>query len=604
MTQRITRKEMIYAVFMAACGCAALLYTAALGGVTLPSLPVIVGFALFTLLTLTMAFPAPFFGYLGLDRVSQIAFLLIFDPLTAILINALAYLIWPFLLCYRKGFSWKLATGRALHNVGMQSLVLLSGGVVWHALGGTTPLTELDGQTVAAVICMALAMQVVNHVLMGILSRVRGLSFGQAIWVFANLVDLAMVPLAVFTAIAYDRLPLGSFLLLVLVLLLLSLLMRRFAQNRSDLELHIHQMTALNRLAQATNASIHLDELVELIYTQCRQLLSFSAFHLVLYDEAKQQLDFVLHHSCAGRMPRRQVPAREGLLGWLVEHNQPALISNWARDNSELKRRSVIVGETPSCWLGVPVTWRGRVLGAMSVQDFIPGKFTRSDLDLMVTFAGQVGAALANARLFEELTEHKLELEHRVAERTDSLREANKLKERLLTELQRKTDALDRLSKEDSLTGLYNRRYMDERLTIELQRAERFGRDIAIGMADIDNFKRINDSCSHATGDEVLRITAQILRRACRSIDIISRYGGEEFVICFPETDVDSALNVCERIRHMMSNYDWEYVHPGLRVTMSIGVAGGACYDQEQLQRRADKKLYEAKDLGRDRVCA
>ncbi|HET7570183.1 MAG TPA: sensor domain-containing diguanylate cyclase [Gammaproteobacteria bacterium] len=593
---------MIYAVFMAACGCAALLYTAALGGVTLPPVPVIVGFALFTLLTLTMAFPAPFFGYLGLDRVSQIAFLLIFDPLTATLINAIAYLAWPFLTFYKKGFSWRVATARALHNTGMQTLVLLSGGAIWAVLGGHTPLTGLDLQVVGALIVMALAMQVVNHILFSLLARVRGKSFG--LWLFAALVDLATVPLAVFTAIAYNRLPLGSFMLLVLTLLLLALLLRYFALNRTDLEQRVEQMTALNRLAQATNASIHLNELVELVCTQCRQLFDFSAFHLVLYDEATQELDFVLHHSCAGRMPRRRVPVTEGLLGWLVQNNQPALIANWQQDESELKQHSVIVGETPASWLGVPVTWRGRVLGAMSVQNFVPNTFTRNDLDLMVTFAGQVGAALANARLFGELSEHKLELEHRVAERTDSLREANKLKERLLTELQRKTDALDRLSKEDSLTGLYNRRYMDERLTIELQRAERFGRDIAIGMADIDNFKRINDTCSHAVGDEVLRITAQILRRACRSIDIISRYGGEEFIICFPETDVDSALNVCERIRHMMSNYDWEYVHPGLRVTMSIGVAGGACYDQEMLQKRADKKLYEAKDLGRDRVCA
>ncbi|HET7587179.1 MAG TPA: sensor domain-containing diguanylate cyclase [Gammaproteobacteria bacterium] len=604
MTKQITRKELLYAFFMAACGCAAILYAATLWQLALPPVPIIIGFTLFTLLTLTMAVPAPFFGYLGLDRVSQIAFLLIFDPLTATIINVIAYVIWPFLTFYKDRFSWGLATGRALHNVGMQSLVLLTGGWVWHTFEGQVPLTQLNGQAIVALVAMALAMQVVNHVLMGVLARVRGLSFGQGIWVFANLVDLAMVPLAVFTAIAYNRLPSGSFMLLVMTLLLLSVLMRRFALNRTDLERHVEQLTAVNRLAQAVSASTHLDELAELTYAQCRKLLNFSSFHLVLYDESTKELDFVLHQSRDTRMPRRRAPVGEGLLGWLVENNRPVLISDWDRDDSDLKRHSVIIGEKPASWMGVPVTWRGRMLGAMSVQNFTRGTFTRGDLELMLTFAGQVGAAIANARLFGELGEYKLELEHKVASRTDSLREANSMKERLLTELRRKTDELDRLSKEDSLTGLFNRRYMDERLAAEIKRAERFGRDIAIAMADLDFFKRVNDDCSHSIGDEVLRITAQILRRACRSIDIISRYGGEEFVICFPETDVDSARNVCERIRQMMSSYDWEFVHPGLKVTISIGLAGGSCYDQELLQKRADKKLYEAKDMGRDRVCA
>ncbi|HET7369231.1 MAG TPA: diguanylate cyclase [Gammaproteobacteria bacterium] len=596
--------ELANAVVMAAAGGAAIYFSTSAGSMNLPSIGTVAGFFLFTLLTLTMAFPAPRIGFASLDRVSQVAMILMFGPLTAAIVSALAYLVWPFLSLYRKDFSPDSACIRSLHNAGMMTLVVLAGGFVYTSLGGAVPLMQLDGPAIGRVTAMAVAMQIVNDLFMGVLAWLRGNGFRHALSRFVDLIELAMLPVGVFTAIVYNVLPLGVFLLLILALLLLALLMRTFALNRADLEQRVRRMAAINQLAQAANASIQLDALAELTYTQCRKLLEFSSFHLVLYDEKANELDFVLHRSRGKLMPRRRSPAGVGLLGWVINNNQSALIINWEKDRSELKNRLVIIGEPPAAWLGVPVTYRGRVLGAMCVQNFVPDTFDKSDLDLMATFAGQVGAAIANAQLFGELEEYKRDLEHKVAARTQSLREANEVKEGLLAELQRKTKALDRLSKEDSLTGLYNRRFMDERLATELQRAERFGHDVAIAMADIDNFKHINDTCSHSVGDEVLRITAGILRRACRSIDIISRYGGEEFVLCFPETDIVSARNVCERIRGMMSAYDWEFVHPGLEVTISIGVAGGACYEQESLQKLADKKLYEAKDLGRDRVCA
>lgn len=612
------RRQLLYAAALAAAACGTLSYFIATRSLVLPPAGLFVGFVLFTLFVLAMSFPSHQVGQTSLDRVAQISTLLIFGPLAAAVICATAYLIWPF-LDRRKTFSLERAVMRALHNAAMFTFVILIGGAVYYSLDGPVPIRQLDWRTIVALIPTIIAMQLANQILMGVIALLNGLSYWRAFEWFSDLVEIAVAPLAVLAAIIYVNQPLTEVLLFLFVLLMLTPLIRRFALNRADLEKRVEQMTAINRLGQAVTAATDIDQLAELTFAQCRKLLDFSAFFLVLYDAKNRQLDFRLHHNEQGRQPRRLRPAGEGLIGWMIENNQPLLIENWTKAPPEIAQRTITIGRHSASWLGVPVTYHDRVLGAISVQNFVPDTFDGNDLDLMLTFAGQVGAAISNAQLFHELQGYKDELEQKVTERTDallrqaeelrrvsdSLREANHAKEDLLTELQRKTEELDRQSKEDSLTGLYNRRYMDARLGIELERAQRFGRDITIAMADIDYFKNINDQCSHAIGDEVLRITAQILRQACRSIDIISRYGGEEFVLCFPETGIDGAYKVCEKIRATMATYDWESVHPGLKVTISIGVAGGtSCYEREMLQKSADKKLYEAKDAGRDRVCA
>src|SRR5690606_36408984 len=157
---------------------------------------------------------------------------------------------------------------------------------------------------------------------------------------------------------------------------------------------------------------------------------------------------------------------------------------------------------------------------------------------------------------------------------SESLREASEQKELLLRELQLKTSELDRQTKEDSLTGVYNRRFMDRRLSEEFRRAERFGHPVSVALIDIDDFKHINDSFSHMLADDVLRVVAKILRSQCRSIDVIARYGGDEFLLFFPETPPASAPTVCENIREAAAGHASATPHPDRKRTTSLGVAG------------------------------
>ncbi|MBI4727440.1 GGDEF domain-containing protein [candidate division TA06 bacterium] len=190
----------------------------------------------------------------------------------------------------------------------------------------------------------------------------------------------------------------------------------------------------------------------------------------------------------------------------------------------------------------------------------------------------------------------------------------NLKKEELIDELNRAHSELrklyktlaerERQNREDSFTGLYNRRYLDIRLAHEFIRAQRYRRDLTVIMADLDYFKRINDSFSHQAGDQVLKTAARIFRDNCREIDLIARYGGDEFVLALPEMPCDGAIFFCERIRLAVEWYDWDHLMSGLKVTISQGIAAynDKAESYQAMLRQADAKLYEAKQAGRNTV--
>ncbi|HEX5708560.1 MAG TPA: tetratricopeptide repeat-containing diguanylate cyclase [Pyrinomonadaceae bacterium] len=192
-----------------------------------------------------------------------------------------------------------------------------------------------------------------------------------------------------------------------------------------------------------------------------------------------------------------------------------------------------------------------------------------------------------------------------LAEAYRGLKAADEQKTALLEQLRGQAGELERQSKEDALTGLSNRRHFDAQLAQEFARARRFGRDLSVVMADLDDFKRVNDELSHAVGDEVLRRVAEILRAGCRRIDVVARYGGEEFVLLLVETTAEQARVLCEKLCEAVREYDWREVHPRLtRVRLSLGLSGDArAPTPEALLAVADAKLYEAKRTGKDRVC-
>jgi diguanylate cyclase (GGDEF)-like protein/PAS domain S-box-containing protein len=199
----------------------------------------------------------------------------------------------------------------------------------------------------------------------------------------------------------------------------------------------------------------------------------------------------------------------------------------------------------------------------------------------------------------------KLELEQQVRERTAELERSIREQRAVVQCLETARAELERLTREDPLTGLANRREFDARLALEHERAVRHELPLSLAMLDLDFFKQVNDAFGHAVGDEVLRHVAAILRQQCRAVDLPARYGGEEFVIALPDTGLLEARLLCERVRRAVERHEWAAVHQGLAVTVSIGVA--MRQDAEtppSLIEVADHCLYEAKRDGRNRVVA
>jgi len=170
----------------------------------------------------------------------------------------------------------------------------------------------------------------------------------------------------------------------------------------------------------------------------------------------------------------------------------------------------------------------------------------------------------------------------------------------MVARLRESRKELERLSVTDALTKLYNRRYLHQTLTEELQRCVRHKRALAVVMVDVDHFKRFNDTYGHLAGDSVLARVAAILQEATRDVDCAARYGGEEFVLLLTETGLDGAIEVTERIRARLAKEDFQ----GGKVTLSIGVAEFPTHGDtpEGLIGSADAALYKAKQDGRDRV--
>jgi diguanylate cyclase (GGDEF)-like protein len=215
-------------------------------------------------------------------------------------------------------------------------------------------------------------------------------------------------------------------------------------------------------------------------------------------------------------------------------------------------------------WLGVPLIAQNKVIGLLAIDSIEPGHFKPGDVELVTVFADQVAVVL----------EEKIHLRE--------------------TETQAITD---------SLTGVYNRRGLLQIGEQELSRASRTDRSFSMLMIDVDHFKRVNDRYGHITGDQALRQVAERCRMTSRSVDIVGRYGGEEFVILLIETPLDAACVVAERLRQSIADIPFQIDAGPLHMTISIG--GAQARDKESLLdviARADTAMYKAKAAGRNCV--
>jgi diguanylate cyclase (GGDEF)-like protein len=322
----------------------------------------------------------------------------------------------------------------------------------------------------------------------------------------------------------------------------------------------------LNEVTRAISDALDLQTVLQRVVSLAIELVNADAGGMGLISEDGQSLDFSYFINLPETLGRenRVLQRGEGLAWHTLEEGQARLVSDYP---AHPWARPVLVAAGVHSVIAVPIIVGNQPIGSLGLFGLKPTtRFSPRDLALAESVGRQAGIAVQNARLFDEVRQMAIT---------------------------------------DALTGLHNRRYFFERASSEFERTMRYPHPLSAIMLDIDHFKHINDTYGHATGDEVLRVVARRCRDILRTVDIIGRYGGEEFAIVLPETRQHCARQVAERLRLEISQQPIPIEESTLSITASLGIAA---YDHNEsidlytLLDRADQALYAAKQAGRNCV--
>ncbi|HEX5702879.1 MAG TPA: diguanylate cyclase [Pyrinomonadaceae bacterium] len=326
---------------------------------------------------------------------------------------------------------------------------------------------------------------------------------------------------------------------------------------------------SIRRFAEQIDAA-EPSQIYESILAQSADLLDAERGSLWLFDEESNQLNIKAARGIpVGQRDIEAIRVGEGIAGSVISSGQPLVTTIDALGKPSLPERKYKTGS----FISYPITIGARKIGVLNVTDRRSGAaYQESDLEVIDLVAPQIALALERATWQHRANQFQL------------------------------------MSITDPLTGLHNRRYMEARLSEELNRSKRYDFPMSFMMIDIDDFKHYNDRNGHQAGDRALEITAQCLRSTLRKVDVASRYGGEEFTILLPQTTLKEAGAIADRLRReiMTTKFPHGASQPQGAVTISIGLSSlsSSVDSAEAMIRAADRALYYAKSHGKNRAYA
>jgi diguanylate cyclase (GGDEF)-like protein len=368
-------------------------------------------------------------------------------------------------------------------------------------------------------------------------------------------------------------------------------------ERRLDLRRRERQRSQLSALANIARVISQEDDLESVLASIAGSIALVANMDLVTIDVVdasgrlqaramntlRPEADDLREHYRAGAM--EPAPVRDAVL----MTRSPMIFANAQEDERipEDTRRLFAQTRIRSCAM-FPLLAKGEVLGTLGMATHRRLNFERRGVDALEALVAQVAVAIKGIQLYGELNESREELQ------------------RLNQQLQESMGIEHHLARTDALTGIPNRRFIDETIAMELSRANRYGQDLAIVMADLDDLKEINDSYGHEAGDGILRFVAEVARQSCRQVDVVGRYGGDEFVFVLPSTKADEAALFAERFRQQLTTRPAPVpASEPLHLTVSLGVAywdRESMADPAALIRQADRAMYKAKSTGRNRT--
>jgi diguanylate cyclase (GGDEF)-like protein len=330
----------------------------------------------------------------------------------------------------------------------------------------------------------------------------------------------------------------------------------------------VKRLQVLGDIVSTANSSLEPSRVVAVIMSQIQQLIPSEAWSILLVDEERNELTFEMALGEKGEdLGDFRLKLGEGIAGWVAKNSKPAIVNDVNRDPRFQRRFDEQTQFQTRSVLCAPLVSRGKTIGVVEIMNREAGtRFTRRDLNLLLTLVEPAAIALENALLFQRA---------------------------------------ERLAVTDDLTKLYNSRFLNSYLGKELSRASRHKTSLALIFLDLDGFKLVNDNHGHLCGSRTLYEVGSIIKRSVREEEIVGRYGGDEFVVVLPDTDSRGALLVAERIRQALKGHRF-LTDLGLAVGVSASL-GVSCYPEhgstpQDLIQKADQAMYSVKEQGKDAV--
>ncbi len=320
-------------------------------------------------------------------------------------------------------------------------------------------------------------------------------------------------------------------------------------------------LKTLLETSKLISSNYPIQTVIKRITGKLKRLLDADECSIMILDEHSKELAFC-ESTGLTRWEKDNIRFKvgEGIAGWVARHRKPALVTDVEKDPRFVKlpkqRRRMV------SMICVPLLTRSRLIGVLSLTTCDKEHvFSDDELELVVLMGAHISLAMENHRLYE-------------------------------------------LSVLDGLTNIYNRRYLEQRLSKEIAYARRHKKEVTMFLLDLDFFKRLNDTYGHQAGDFVLQKVSDTITSTLREYDVVARYGGEEFAVILPGTSRNAGASIGERLRVKIGSTEFVYKDKRLPVTISVGVASFPvdAASPDELIAAADKALYKAKDQGRNQV--
>ena len=338
-------------------------------------------------------------------------------------------------------------------------------------------------------------------------------------------------------------------------------LRRALEETRANLESNVQYLRTIAEVTAVIAGTLDPEELYRIIPERVMGKLGLNDFCIMLYSRATRRLEAKSVPAVdGGRMPAFTLAPGEGVAGKVFATGEPAWIPD-VRSSPDFLHYGGLRTDVRS-FMCVPLVSKGKSIGVLLLNHSEPNAFEPELLPTMRVLASHLAIAIENAEMF---------------------------------------GLVKSLAEKDSLTLLYNHGAFHEKLAIELERANRYARPMAVIILDLDRFKEINDRCGHTTGDRVLALVAGVLGAHLRKTDIAARYGGDEFAVILPETDLSAAAVIAERVAEGISNVRLD-IGGGSIISFTASVGYAACAHNApgrgDILNIADRLMYDSKRRG------